>query len=125
MMCKKIQDVTIRTARKSIFPRFKHGSVIAQGGRVIAKGVNTPKPRTPDNSFSTHAEIVTLKRLITHLVRQNKNAKFEIYVARVTPTNSVGSSKPCPKCMEALKKSGIIYLIHYTNNDGKWESMNI
>jgi tRNA(Arg) A34 adenosine deaminase TadA len=124
-MCRKIQDVTVKTARKSIFPRFKHGSVIAQGGRIIAKGVNTPKPRTPASSFSTHAEIVTLKRLISNLIRKNKTDKFEIYVARVTPGNCIGSSKPCPKCMDALKKSGIIYLVHYTNNNGQWESMNI
>jgi len=124
-MCKRIKDVTIRTARTSKFEHFRHGAVIAQGGRVIAKGVNIAKARTPASSFSVHAEIVPLKRVISSLVRQGRTEQFEIYVARVTPSDTVALSRPCPKCMAALRESGIIALIHYTTDTGQWESIPI
>ena len=124
-MCQRIKNLTIRTAKKSKFEIFRHGAVIAQGGRIIAKGVNTYKPRTPNSSFSTHAEIVPLKRVITSLVRQGRKNSFEIYVARVTPGNVAALSKPCKKCLAAIKESGIISIVHYTGQNGQWEMVEI
>lgn len=124
-MCKRIKDVTVRTAKTSKFPQFKHGAVIAQGGRVIAKGVNIEKARTPASSFSVHAEIAPLKRVLSALVRQGRTEQFEIYVARVTPNGDTALSRPCPKCMMALRESGIIAMIHYTADNGQWESIPV
>jgi tRNA(Arg) A34 adenosine deaminase TadA len=123
-MKRTIKNITIRTAKESSFDTFRHGAVIEKGGRVFVSGVNTPKPRTPNSSFSTHAEIWALKRLMTILTRQRKKEKFELYVARVAPRDNIALSFPCSKCMKALKDSGVIDVVHYTTN-GSWESIRI
>ena len=120
-----IKNIAIRTAKESTFEVFRHGALIVSGGRVIAKGVNTPKPRTPNSSFSTHAEVFVLKRLMTILARQDKKGKFDLYVARVAPANNIAFSRPCQKCMEILKNSGVIDMVHYTNNDASWGSLRL
>ena len=125
MQKKWLADITIKTAKASKFPRFRHGAVIAKGGRVISAGVNTVKPRTPDGSFSTHAEIIPLKRLLTMLARTKRNEQFEIYVARVTPADTTANSRPCPKCLKALKESGVIATIHFTTDNGNWNTLDI
>jgi tRNA(Arg) A34 adenosine deaminase TadA len=123
-MSKWIKNATIKTAKTSRFPRFRHGALVADGGRVLAKGVNTPKPRTPDGSFSTHAEIIPLRRILSALVRQGRTTKVQIYVARVNNCNAPALSKPCEKCMATLKESNIISIIHYTTDTG-WESLSL
>ena len=120
-----LKDITIRKAKESIFDTFRHGCCIEKSGRVIASGVNTPKPRTPNSSFSTHAEAKALKRLLTILTRQrSEGEKYELYVARVNPKNTIAFSRPCEKCLKILKDSGVIDLIHYTTDDG-WETVEI
>jgi len=119
-----IQNVAIDEAKKSTFPRFRHSALITKGGRIISKGVNVPKPRTPNGSFSSHAEIFPLKRLITILTRQGRHEKFDLYVVRLNQNDDTALSKPCDKCMRAIHESGIIDTIHYTTNTG-WESIRI
>lgn len=118
----KPEEVAIKTAKKSLYPRFRHGATIAKGSKIVASGCNTPKPRAPDISFSTHAEIVALKRLITLLVRTGRADRFDLYVARVNPLDRPAMSHPCPKCMAAIRKSGVISKIYYTGENGQWES---
>ena|ERR1035437_10315220 len=120
-----IQSITIKAAKGSKFPRFRHACTIESGGKVLAAGVNTVKPRTPNSSFSTHAEIQSLKRLMTILIRQGKRGTFELYVARVDTSDQIAFSKPCPKCLEAIKNSGVIGLVHYTTGQNGWESVRI
>jgi Cytidine and deoxycytidylate deaminase zinc-binding region. len=125
-MCKPaIQHITIRKAKESLFDTFRHGCTIEKSGRVIASGVNTPKPRTPNSSFSTHAEQKALKRLLTILTRQrSEGEKYELYVARVNLKDDIAFSRPCPKCLQALKNSGVISIVHFTTDDG-WETVEI
>jgi tRNA(Arg) A34 adenosine deaminase TadA len=123
-MTRKAKDVTIRTAKKSTFEKFRHGAVIVDGCTIVTSGVNTTKPKTPNSSFSTHAEVWALKRLLTILARKRKTGRYELYVARVTPADNVAFSKPCPKCLKAIQESGVIAVIHYTT-DGAWESVKI
>jgi deoxycytidylate deaminase len=119
-----VADLTIRAAKKSAFPKFRHAASIERGGQIISIGVNTCKPRTPHSSFSVHAEIVSLKRLQTLVARSKKNETYEIYVARVTPGERTGLSRPCPKCLKALRASGLIGVVHYTTDNG-WGSEEI
>lgn len=124
-MCKAaIQAITVKTAKTSSFPKFRHGAVIENGGRVLSKGVNVPKPRSPNISYSTHAEAVVLKRIMTILARKKETDTFEIYVARVDLTDNIAFSRPCSKCMKMLRDSGVINTVHYTTNDG-WESITL
>lgn len=119
-----IQAIAVKTAKKSTFPKFRHGAVIEDGGRVLSKGVNVPKPRSPNISYSTHAEAVVLKRILTVLARKKETNTFQLYVARVDPTDNIAFSRPCPKCMKMLKDSGVIDTVHFTTETG-WETLNL
>jgi tRNA(Arg) A34 adenosine deaminase TadA len=121
---KSIKNATIRAAKKSLFDGFRHGCCIAKGGRIVTKGVNTNKPKTPDSPCSTHAEVWALKRLLTILARHGGGKGFHLYVARVNRTDDIAFSKPCSKCLKALRESGVIDLIHFTTDSG-WESIEI
>jgi deoxycytidylate deaminase len=119
-----VAQITIKNAKKSQFPRFRHSCTIEKGGSIISSGVNTYKPRTPHSSFSVHAEIVPLKRLLTILARSKKKDKFELYVARIDTTDNQAFSKPCPKCLKAIQNSGAINIVHFTTDKG-WESFSV
>ena len=124
-VCKpSIQALAVKTAKTSLFPKFRHGAVIENGGRVLSKGVNVPKPRCPHTSYSTHAEAVVLKRMLTVLARKKETDTFELYVARVDLDDNIAFSRPCSKCMKMLEDSGIISVVHYTTDKG-WESVEI
>jgi tRNA(Arg) A34 adenosine deaminase TadA len=114
-----IANLTIKTAFRSLYPIFKHGAVCESGGRILAASPNIKKTGTPQASTSSHAEIAALKRLITRGHR-NRSSETNLYVARVTPGNNLGLSKPCPHCMAAIKKSGIVKAIYYSLSDGNW-----
>ena len=119
-----VTDITIKKAKESVFPKFRHGAVVEKGGRIISQGVNVPKPRTPNGSFSSHAEIYPLKRILTLLARQRRKDKYELYVARVDQEDKIAMSKPCDKCMAAIKESGVISVVHYSTSNG-WNTINI
>lgn len=119
-----IQDLAIKTASKSQYPSFKHGAVLASGGRVFASGVNTEKSFAPKTGKSVHAEIVALKRAITSAVRRDRKLRFDVYVARINTLGQTGMSRPCPKCMAALQACGLIDRIYYTTNNG-WEGIKV
>lgn len=110
----------IKMAKKSKYPVFRHGVVIESGGRIITRGCNIKKSVTPSASMSVHAEIAALKALVSK-ARLKKGVSFNMYVARVSPKNNVVLSMPCPKCMKAIKESGIIDTIYYSTNEGTWE----
>jgi tRNA(Arg) A34 adenosine deaminase TadA len=123
-MKKWVADITIKNAKKSKYPRFRHAACIEKGGSIMSSGVNICKPRTPNSSFSVHAEIGPLKRILTILARSKRKETYEIYVARITPEEKTAFSKPCKNCLAALRKSGIIGVIHFTTNTG-WETQEI
>ena len=123
-MRKHVANITIKTAKKSRYPVFRHGAVLESGGRIIAKGINVEKSRTPDASMSVHAEVAALKRLITK-GRLKRDICVNIYVARVSPAERVVLSKPCDKCLKALRESGMVRSIFYSMNDGSWQEVRI
>ena len=119
-----IINIAIKTAKKSEYPVFKHGAVLESGGRVLAKSPNIQKSRTPDASMSVHAEVAALKRLVTK-GRLKKGISANIYVARVSPAEKTVLSKPCPRCLKALRESGMVRSIYYSMNDGSWQEFKI
>ena len=110
----------IKTARKSRYPVFKHGAVFEKSGCIFVHGKNIKKSITPSASMSVHAEIAGLKNLLSK-TRLKSGVSFNLYVARVNPRNQVVLSKPCDKCMKALKESGIVETIYYSTDSGKWD----
>jgi len=88
---------------------MKHGCVIVLGGSVQAMGINK---RTNDPFFhknlhwlSEHAEAAALRR-------SNRTEGAVAYIARVNKHGEERMSRPCPKCMEALKSAGIKKIVY-------------
>jgi len=88
---------------------MRHGCVIVLGGSVQAMGVNK---RTNDpfihkslNWLSEHAEGAALRRC-------KRTAGAVAYIARINKNGEERMSRPCPKCMKALKDAGIKKIVY-------------
>jgi tRNA(Arg) A34 adenosine deaminase TadA len=123
-MRKNIANIAIKTAKESEFPRYRHGAVLECGGKVLTKSPNLNKAHGSDISRPGHAEVTALKRLITK-GRLKRGVCVNIYVARISPAEKVVLSKPCPICLEALRKSGMVRSIFYSMNDGSWQEVRL
>jgi tRNA(Arg) A34 adenosine deaminase TadA len=120
-----VAEHAIKTAKNSHYPHFRHGAVTECGGRILTKKPNISKSRTPDASMSTHAEVAALKQLQSKARLLSIKRPVDLYVARVSPREEVVFSKPCDKCMAAMKASGIIRAVFYSTNDGDWIEVQI
>jgi deoxycytidylate deaminase len=99
--------------------RNMHGAVVVKGGRVLGTGYNRnrnhPKIVSPEHiktKCSIHAEESAIK-----------DANYDvrgaiIYVARVSKNGEDRDSKPCARCFNLIKESGIKRII-YTTNSGR------
>jgi tRNA(Arg) A34 adenosine deaminase TadA len=114
---------TIKTAKTSSYPVFRHGVVIESGGRIIFKSTNIKKSVTPSASMSVHAEVSGLKAVMSKS-RLKRKMKVDLYVCRVSLTNRVMLSRPCPKCLAAIISSGIVSTVFFSTNEG-WEGYRI
>ncbi|KAL6056417.1 Ran GTPase activating protein 1 [Balamuthia mandrillaris] len=102
--------------------KFRHGAVLAKGGRIISKGCNNYR-RTIDGSYylSTHAEMEVLRKVgqtapPTKLADRSDNSYCnfpskgaDLFVVRV---GRVGlslhhNSRPCPTCVGWLHRYGV------------------
>lgn len=91
--------------------------IVNKRGRVLSTGYNSytkssPKMLTyalevgsPDKIF-WHSECNALSKL------KNTDKPHKIIIARVTPGGKTGMAKPCPVCMNAIKKAGIEVIEH-------------
>jgi deoxycytidylate deaminase len=96
---------------------MKHGSVIVKGGRVISTGVNKERshPRIVSSEHikqhcSVHAEVDAIKRA-------KDVTGATIYVARVNRRGEQRDSRPCNRCYEAIKNSGIKKIVYTTSEE--------
>jgi cytidine deaminase len=116
-----IINLTIKTAKKSSYPRFRHGAVFTSGGRILFKSCNVEKSFSPQIGKSIHAEVSGLKAVLSKSRLRDKTS-INLYVARVNTRNEVVLSKPCPNCMKKIIESGIVDNIYYSTNTG-WEEI--
>ncbi len=92
--------------------RMKHGAVIVRGGRVLSTGVNKERnhPMIVSSEHikthcSVHAEVDAIKRA-------GDVRGATIYVARVNRRGQERNSRPCWRCYEEIKQSGIKKIIY-------------
>lgn len=102
--------------------RWRHGSVIAKGSRLVAYAPNTHRndPNLDHANSSWHAEEAALRALYraTGTTYGMGNFKgYTLYVARVNTKNEPGLSRPCESCWRLLVLSGITD-VYYTNELG-------
>jgi pyrimidine deaminase RibD-like protein len=82
----------------------KHGAVLVKGGAILAKGKNCYQNLQ-------HAETAAIGK---HWESELKGAT--LYICRLRRDQMWGNSRPCPKCMVAVRKAGISVII-YTTDD--------
>ena len=97
--------------------RNTHGAVIVKGGRVVGTGYNRNRnhpaivsPEHIKTDCSIHAE----ESAIRDAGYDVRNAI--IYIARVNKNGEDRDSRPCPRCLNLIKNSGIKRIIHTTQS---------
>jgi tRNA(Arg) A34 adenosine deaminase TadA len=106
---------------------FKHGCVATYGGKIIARGYNTYKCYSSNDSFSKdqcscHAEIIVIRKVIFNN-RNNKRKlnrvmkKMKLYISRYSENNNYNNSAPCVNCLEVIKQHNIRKIIFNLNNE--------
>ena len=108
-----VARIAIKAAEESRFEPNKHAAVLEAGGCLLAIANNSPKASNPQTSCSVHAEVAAIRRMGL------RGKKCDLYVARVVK-GRVGLSRPCPKCMKAIQKTGWISRIFYSDDWGWW-----
>jgi pyrimidine deaminase RibD-like protein len=106
-MANKHLDAAVELAKLSK-SRQKHGAVVVKNGQVVSAGVNTSKGTAEYHwpLASEHAE----ERAISQAGKDARGAT--IYVARVNKLGERRLSKPCERCLSAIRKSGIARIVH-------------
>lgn len=89
--------------------RNTHGAVVVKGGRVLGTGWNKNRnhptvvsPERIKTDCSYHAEEVAIRE-----AGENNVRGAIIYVARVNKQGEDRDSKPCIKCQNLIRQSGI------------------
>lgn len=82
-------------ASKSHHSRFRHGSIaVHRRSSIIGRGYNRNK---------IHAEVSAIKSIDKYYRYEN----LVVYVCRVNPQGGYMNSRPCAKCVDFMKHSGV------------------
>ena len=106
----------ISVAKKSDVVRGKVGAVIfTRSGNIIASASNTIFYRHK-GKWTIHAEEAAIRKII-NLRHKHEFGQLYILVVRYKAgSDTLGISRPCPKCQTLLKWAGI--RVFHTNTDG-------
>lgn len=100
----RLMDIARKVSKTSGY-KFKHGTVIAKGNRVLGLGVNSANKTHPKSTsrFKTlHSEHAAL--INSGLAEIQGSIAF---VYRETKSGEPAMSKPCPSCEKLLRKAGV------------------
>jgi deoxycytidylate deaminase len=107
---KRYVHLAEKLAEKST-SKFRLGCVIVKKGRVVSVGYNSMEkthPKSPTYGNHLHSEI---RALISTSKEDLYNST--VYVVRIKRDGSLGSSRPCPVCYEALKLANIKRIYYF------------
>lgn len=112
---KWICKITAKTAASSNYSMFKHGSVIAKGGRILGKGVNHKIKKKTKNGdmWSIHAEDAAI-----HDAGKEHCKGATIYIAR-SAADGLRNSRPCEACAILIRNAGIRQVV-YSVSSSEW-----
>lgn len=94
---------------------YRHGCVITdRAGRLVSFGFNSNKTHPTQARYASslkqehkiflHAEIAALVKA--------RHLGYNLYVVRVDRSGRLKPSEPCPICMMAISKAGIVNIVH-------------
>lgn len=110
---KKFIDLACKIAEKST-SKFRLGCVIVKKNRVVSVGYNSMEKTHPKSqSFGNY-----LHSELSALISTPKEELFNstAYIMRIKKDGSLGSSKPCPVCYEALKLANVKTIYYIDSN---------
>ena len=108
----------IKAALLSQFYAHRVGVALFKGATQVAVGYNQHKTHPLNNCFTQHAEFNSLLKYSNK--PQFKN--LTMYVARLTRTDRISLSKPCPECQKAIWDAGI-RKVFYTDYAGELKEL--
>jgi dCMP deaminase len=116
-MKQKFFNLAKKLSLHSTHPQHKLAAVVTRRNKVISLGFNKYKtsPRSPHPFYSLHAEVSAII-----------NAKQDlqgcsIYVYRETKNGTLGLSRPCHSCLNAIQEAGIKVMYYCTPEGYKEE----
>lgn len=94
----------------------KHGAVVVKGGRVLQLGVNKWTNKGLIQEEDNWQPVLTVHAEVDALSRVDDAQGAVLYIARA-PRGKNGSkfSRPCHRCMEAIRAAGIKRIIYTVN----------
>ena len=121
---KKYFDLARAAALTSPYPKIKIGCCIIKKNRILSVGTNLVKSHPMQKELNRYREIDVNR------IHNNIHAEVEtiikcsqdltnavLYTYREDTHGHIRKSRPCPACMELLRRHGIKE-IHYTTDDG-------
>lgn len=115
--------LAVTAAEKSNHIKWKLGSVLWRGGSVISTGYN--RVRNDPAIVEDHKYYHCTVHAEADAIRNAGNpAGAKLFVARITKGGNLGLARPCPRCMETIRQSGI-KKVYYTNELGEWTFFRI
>jgi len=113
-MKKYIIQRAILEAQKSTF-KPRHGCIIFKGSRIISTGYNEIRYCSRLNKKDTRWESSLHAECKTILYTEQDIKRCSILVVRLNNYNQLMYSKPCPLCMNLIKKVGIKNVYYSTS----------
>lgn len=122
----KLQELAIQQATKSLGigsnRNYRLGAVLFdKKRRVVAAECNSYKTHPMVLEFSLYPSLHAEMSCLVHYGLDN-SAGCDIIVMRIRKDNSLGCSKPCSSCMEALKFAGV-NKVYYTTSKGELQCL--
>ena len=92
-----------------------HAAIFFADGKILSYGENRPRTRPP---FPTvHAECDAMNKLPSRTSR-GRRTRLDLLVIRVNRGGTVGNSRPCAHCVQALqdlpRRGYILENVHYS-----------
>lgn len=99
----RLMDIARKVSKTANY-KFRHGTVIAMGSRVLGLGVNSTKthPKSTSRFQTIHSEH---QALISAGLNELQGSIAFVY--RETRDGQPSNSKPCSSCTKLLKEAGI------------------
>lgn len=105
LIAAQVADISTDKTRKSFI-----GSVAIRRDGTLVKSRNGATPNPTGVNPSMHSE---------HRLMRKAGYGATVFVARVRKDHSLGLSRPCPRCMAALRARGVD-MVYWTINDNEW-----
>lgn len=100
----QLRKVALNVSKQSEY-RYKIGAVIFDKNKIVSVGINKLKTNPQLNEYFKYATVHAEVDAVLHSIQDIEGC--DIFVYRETRDGKVANAKPCPQCVQFLKKNGI------------------